>query len=157
DALTGQLTSVSDRNGNTLTFTDAGITSSAGPAITFGRDPQNRIVSVTDPMGQSIQYQYNASGDLVAVTDRMNNTTQLVYRTDRPHYLDHVLDALGHTGVRTDYDANGRLKQVTNADNQSVLISYDPSHDTETVLDALTNPTVYEYDDRGNILKVTDA
>src|SRR5262249_21347088 len=157
DALRGQLQSVSNRNGNTLTFTDAGISSSAGPAITFGRDPQGRIVSVTDPMGNQVHYQYDANGDLVAVTDRMNNTTQFVYRTDHPHYLDHIIDPLGHTGVRSDYDDQGRLKQVTNADNQAVQVTYDPSHDTETVLDARNNPTVYEYDDRGNILSVTDA
>jgi RHS repeat-associated protein len=157
DALSGNLESVTDRNGNTLTFTDAGITSSAGPAITFERDSQGRIAAVTDPMGNQVNYQYGPSGDLVGVTDRTGNTTELVYRSDRPHYLDHVIDALGRTGLRSDYDDQGRLKQVTNADNQAVQVTYDPSHDTETVLDALNNPTVYEYDDRGNILSVTDA
>jgi RHS repeat-associated protein len=157
DGLTGLLDSVTDPNGNTLTFTDAGIISSAGPAVTFARDPQGRITAVTDPLGQSISYHYDGDGNLVAVTDRMKNITQFVYRSDRPHYLDHVIDPMGHTGVRSDYDDQGRLKQLTNGDNQPVKIAYDPGHDTETVLDALNNPTVYEYDDRGNILKVTDA
>jgi RHS repeat-associated protein len=157
DAFSGKLQAIADPNGNTLTFTEAGISSSTGPALKFARNPQGRIVSITDPLGQSLTYQYGAIGDLVAVTDRMGNTTQLAYRSDRPHYLDHVTDPLGHTGLRSDYDAQGRLKQVTNADNQAVQVAYDPSHDTETVLDPLNNPTVYVYDDRGNVLSVTDA
>ena len=46
---------VTDANGNTLTFTDAGIASSAGPQVTFDRDPQGRIVAATDPAGKTVQ------------------------------------------------------------------------------------------------------
>jgi RHS repeat-associated protein len=157
NALSGQLDNVTDRNGNTLTFTDAGITSSAGPAIAFGRDPQGRIVSVTDPPGQSIAYQYDANGDLIAVTNGLGNTTRFVYSTARPHYLDQVIDPLGHTGVRSDYDSQGRLIGVTNADGQTVHLTQDLAADTETVLDARGNPTVFQYDDQGNIVTQTDA
>src|SRR5262249_52888324 len=157
DAFSGKLQAVTDRNGNTLTFTDAGISSSAGPAITFARDPQGRIVSVADPMGQSIGYQYGASGDLVAVIDRMGNRTQFVYRSDRPHYLDHVIDPLGHTGVRSDYDNQGRLAGVTDANGNTVHLTNDPGNSSETVLDRLGNPTTYVYDGRGNILTEVDA
>ncbi|HKS97479.1 MAG TPA: hypothetical protein VJV74_15300, partial [Terriglobia bacterium] len=41
NANTDQITSVSDRNGNTLTFTDTGITSNHGVSITFTRDAQD--------------------------------------------------------------------------------------------------------------------
>jgi RHS repeat-associated protein len=157
DAFNGKLQSVTDRNGNTLTFTDAGISSSAGPAITFGRNPQGRIVSVTDPMGQSIRYQYDANGDLVAVTDRMNNPTQFVYRTDRPHYLDHVLDPLGRTGARAEYDDQGRMVRVIDASGKAVGLNYDLSQSTETVLDRLGNPATYVYDDRGNVVTEVNA
>src|SRR5207248_865172 len=34
---------------------------------------------------------------------------------------------------------------------------YDPTHSIETVRDALNNPAVYEYDDRGNIITTVDA
>src|SRR5262249_21110735 len=40
DAQTGDLLTVSDTNANRLTFTDTSITSSAGPRVTFERDPQ---------------------------------------------------------------------------------------------------------------------
>src|SRR5262249_15482917 len=40
---TGDVDRVTDPNGNTLTFTDSAIVSSAGQAVTFERDPQGRI------------------------------------------------------------------------------------------------------------------
>ena len=45
-----------------LDFSDAGISSSAGPAVTFSRDPQGRITAVTDPMGKQVLYQYDGRG-----------------------------------------------------------------------------------------------
>src|SRR5262249_8828498 len=59
DAPTGKLRGVTDPNGNTLTFTDDGITSSSGVRVTFERDPQGRITSITDPLGQQVRYQYD--------------------------------------------------------------------------------------------------
>jgi RHS repeat-associated protein len=156
DALSGKLQAVADRNGNTLTFTEAGITSSAGPGITFARDPQGRIVSVTDPMGHSLGYQYDADGDLIAVADRLGNTTQYVYRSALPHYLDQVIDPLGRTGTRTTYDAQGRLSQVTDAKGDAINLLRDPTRSIETVFNALGKPTTYMYDERGNILVEED-
>jgi RHS repeat-associated protein len=153
----GKLMTVTDANGNTLTFGDAGISSSAGPEVTFARDPQGRITAVIDPAGNKITYQYDAAGDLTAVTDRAGNTTQLVYGVSRPHYLTQVIDPLGNTGVRTNYDAQGRLVAETDAAGKTVQLSYDPTHSVETVTDQLGNPTTYEYDAEGNIVKEVDA
>jgi RHS repeat-associated protein len=157
DGSSGKLLTATDANGNTLTFTDSGIVSSAGPAISFDRDPQGRIVAVTDPAGKKVQYQYDAGGDLVAVTDRQGDTTQFVYNAPEAHYLTQVIDPLGHTGIRTNYDSQGRLISETDAAGHSVGLSYDPTDSTEVVTDQLGNPTTYVYDDRGNIIKETDA
>lgn len=54
DANTGDLNSVTDTNGNKLTYTDAAITSSTGQKITFGRDAMGRITTVTDPLGNQV-------------------------------------------------------------------------------------------------------
>src|SRR5262249_32723220 len=108
---TGQLNRVGDRNGNTLTFANDGGTSSAGPHIAFERDPQGRITAVVDPSGKKILYGHSAAGDLVSVTDRDNNPpTQFFYeQPGRAHFLTKVIDPLGHNGVRTEYDDQGRL------------------------------------------------
>src|SRR5205823_4314257 len=93
DGSTGDLERVLDPNGNTLTFTDDAILSSAGPKVTFERDPQGRITAVVDPAGQKVRYEYDARGDLVAVTDREDNVTRFVYdEPRRAHFLTEVID-----------------------------------------------------------------
>ncbi|MCP4843071.1 MAG: RHS repeat protein, partial [Halieaceae bacterium] len=49
---------ITDPNGNTLTYTDAGIVHSSGKSVDFIRDGQGRITRITDPMGQEIVYDY---------------------------------------------------------------------------------------------------
>ena len=174
DAQTGDLLTIKDPNGNTLTYTDAAITSSTGQQVTFERDAQNRITSVKDPAGELIRYGYDSQGDLISVTDRENNTTRMVYdpsyddpaypgtddvgRAKRPHFLREIIDSLGRTGSRSEYDeTTGRLKQVINAYGKAVNIDYDPDNFKQTVKDQLGQATTYIYDDRGNVLQEIDA
>jgi YD repeat-containing protein len=157
NGLTGRLDRVSDTNDNVLTFSSSGVASSAELAITFERDARGRITALTDPMGNRIRYEYDARGDLTAATDRGGNATHFVYSTARVHYLQEVLDRLGRTGARTEYDDKGRLFRVIDANGNPVGLMYDPTHSVETVHDQLGNPTTYEYDERGNIVTQTDA
>lgn len=149
---TGDLETVSDRNGNTLTFTDAAITSSTGQQVTFERDAQGRITAVIDPAGKRVNYTYDALGDLVAVTDRTGSVTRFDYNDSRLHYLDDVIDPLGRSGVRTEYDASGRLVKMIDAAGNPVQLIHDPNNFIEQVRDQLGNITTYEYDQRGNVL-----
>ena len=48
-AATGELKSITDRKGNTLTFQPNGIISSTGKSVTFERDAQGRITKVAYP------------------------------------------------------------------------------------------------------------
>jgi YD repeat-containing protein len=157
DAKTGDLLTATDASGSKLTFSDAGIKSNTGVAITFGRDAQGRITTVTDPEGELIRYQYDAKGDLIAVTDPEQNKTEFVYNADRPHYLEKVLDPLGKTAVRTEYDDKGRLKKIIDTDGDPVELIYDPENSIQTVKDAFGNPTTYVYDLRGNVVKQVNA
>jgi len=158
DASTGLLNAVGDANGNALSFTDTSIDSNRGVHITFGLDPQGRIIAAHDPAGNTVKYQYNAGGDLVAVTDRNGNVTTFVYDAPgHPHYLTKVIDPLGRTGVRTEYDAQGRLISLIDANGKTVQLAHDPADSLETVTDALGNPTTFEYDPFGNVVKEVDA
>ena len=129
----------------------------AANRVTFGRDPQGRITSVTDPMGQQVKYRYDQNGDLVSVTDRANNTTQFVYRSTPGHYLDQVIDPLGRTGVRSEYDDQGRLNKLVDPSGNPVQLAYDPTHSLEVITDQLGNKLTLEYDDRGNTVRQIDA
>ncbi len=157
DGTTGDARKITDTNGNALSFTDEGIFSTAGKEIRFERDPQGRIEAVIDPLGERIRYAYDARGDLVSVTDREGNVTRFEYRTDRPHYLEKVIDPLGRTGVKSVYDDQGRLVQMIDADGNPVELIHDPDNFTETVKDQLGNPTIYEYDTLGNVVTEIDA
>lgn len=63
------LETITDLNGNTITFGPNGIIHSAGKSVTFARDPDGRITTITDPMGHTIRYAYDFYGDLTSVTD----------------------------------------------------------------------------------------
>ncbi len=156
--VTGDARSIRDRNGNTLSFTDSGITSSSGPGITFERDPRNRITAVIDPMGERIEYGYDVNGDLISVTDREDNVTRFEYRTEPAHYLENVIDPLGRTGARSEYnEETGRLERIIDADGQEVRLEYNDDESLQTVYDQLRNPTIFRYDERGNVVEEVDA
>jgi RHS repeat-associated protein len=158
DAVSGDLLTVVDRNENKLTFSDAGIVSSTGVAVSFERDAAGRIVGVIDPEGDRIGYDYDEFGDLVGVTDREDNTTEFVYDLDeRPHFLEEIIDPLGRSGVKTEYDEKGRLQKILDVNGEAVELVYDPDNSTQTVRDVFDNPTTYVYDDRGNVVTEVDA
>ncbi|MBE9010916.1 hypothetical protein IQ250_11925 [Pseudanabaenaceae cyanobacterium LEGE 13415] len=175
DAKTGDLLTVKDTSGNTLTYTDDAITSSTGQRVTFERDARGRIVSVKDPMQEYIRYEYDANGDLISVTDQeQKNVTRFIYdatyddpsipgtddggRPRQAHYLREVIDPLNRTGARLNYDSvTGRLIKTTNAAGQTIETSYDPENSVQVVKDAAGNPTEYEYDVRGNVVRQTNA
>ena len=157
DAASGDLLTATDANGNKLTFSDAGIKSSTGKSVTFERDAAGRIVSVVDPDGKKVKYEYDAKGDLVAVKDRENNPTQFKYEDeDRPHFLTEVIDPLGRSGVKTEYDDSGRLKQMVDANGSAVELIYDPNNSIQKVKDVFEKETTYVYDSRGNVLTEID-
>jgi RHS repeat-associated protein len=157
NATTGDLETVTDTNGNKLTYTDNEISSSTGQKVTFERDNQGRIISVTDPLGAKVQYQYDTKGDLVSATDRLGNVTKYEYNATRGHYLDKIIDPLGREAVKTEYDEQGRLKKTANSSGNGVEFVYDPQNSVEVVRDALGNTTTYEYDSRGNVVRSVDA
>jgi RHS repeat-associated protein len=157
DAQNGKVSLIVDGNGNTLTFTQNSVVSSTGQQVLFGRDPQGRITSVTDPMGRSIHYGYDGRDDLISVTDRQTNTTQFAYNLNRLHYLEKITDPLGRSGVRTEYDDQGRLITLLDASGNPVHLLHDPDHSVEQVVDSLSHTNTFEYDSRGNVVTEINA
>ncbi|MEM6470111.1 MAG: FG-GAP-like repeat-containing protein [Planctomycetota bacterium] len=158
EGATGSLLSATDRNENTLHFSTEGIRYREGAqSITFGRDAQGRIQTITDPRGNTITYRYSGSGDLISVTDRENQTSRYVYEAGQPHYLREVIDPLGRLGTRVEYDESGRLLSQSDEQGELVGYSFDPESLVVETTDAEGRRTILELDSEGKILSTTDA
>ncbi|MBD2168527.1 putative Ig domain-containing protein [Calothrix membranacea FACHB-236] len=151
------LLDITDKNGNKLTYTNAGIVSSTGQSITFQRDAQGRITEIIDPSGKSLKYNYDAKGDLIAFTDSTNNKTQFTYDTTQTHYLREITDPLGRKGIRTEYDDQGRLIRLIDAEGNALDLSYSSGASSQTVKDPLGNTITRVFDVQGNVVQEVDA
>ena len=150
------LQKMTDLNGNTLTVTSAGITSSTGKSVTFTRNAARLITQITDPAGHSINYSYDPlTGNLTSVTDQSGNTTTFTYDTN--HFLLTIVDPAGVQPIRNVYDNSGRLIQHIDAFGNVINYTNNLSANQEVVTDRLGNVTVNNYDADGNIVQVTDA
>jgi YD repeat-containing protein len=153
---TDGLVSVTDRNGNQVQYTSAGVFHSSGESVQFLRDGQGRVTGIVDPAGGVLNYTYDAAGDLTAFTDRAGGVTQFAYDPGRPHYLRDITDPRGIRAARVEYDADGRMIRQTDADGNDLAFAHDLPGRTETVTDRLGHVTVHVYDDRGNVTASTD-
>ena len=151
---TGLLSTATDRNGNSITFTEEGIVSESGVGIDFQRDSLGRIIQMTDPVGNEQSYRYDAEGNLAEHIDPEGNVTTYTYEAD--HRLQEVTDPLGRVGSRSEYDTDGRLISFTGADGRRIDLSRDLDTLQELITDGLGNTTVVESDNNGNIVRVTD-
>jgi len=148
------LTQVTDNNGNALFITNGGIIHSSGKSVTFTRDAQKRITSITDPVRNTIQYAYDLNGDLTSVTDQEGNIYQYTYNST--HGLVEIIDPRGITSLRKEYDDSGRLIAQIDADGNRTEYDYDIDTRQEVITDPRGGVTVNEYDDIGNALRKTD-
>ena len=149
------LETITDLNGNTITFGPNGIIHSAGKSVTFARDPDGRITTITDPLGHTIRYAYDFYGDLTSVTDQEDYTTQFKYNTT--HGLLEIVDPRGVKAVRNEYDDNGRLVAIVDANGQRTEMTHDVAARREEIKNRLGHVTVHEYDVRGNVTVTIDA
>jgi len=159
---TAGLKSLTDRAGNVLTMTPAGITSShpqvpgSNLGIAFQRDAEGRITRITDPQGKSLVYAYDTDGDLDSVTDRESKTTSFGYLEEPAHHLETIDDPLGRTPIRNEYDDGGRLTAHIDAFGKRIEYQHDLLGRQEIVKDRTGAQRVLEYDERGNVLRETD-
>jgi len=131
---TGKLVGMIARNGNTLTFSDAGITSN-----TARRSASRATQPDTSPplrsARQLAKYAYDVNGNLISVTDRAGHDPQYTYDPNHPHYLLTAVDVLGVQQLHVTYDTTGRVTQLTDAKQNSINLAYNTTARTETVTD----------------------
>ncbi|MGB0743337.1 MAG: LamG-like jellyroll fold domain-containing protein [Opitutales bacterium] len=161
------LISMEDLNGNKLEVFDDRITSTTidpnGGAdivreVTFLRDGEGRITSITDPDGNTLDYGYEVGqGGLRTFTNRVDETTEFIYADTRfPDYLTDILDPRGVQAIRTEYDDEGRIARQIDADGNPIDFDHDINNFAERVTDRLGNTTTYFYNDLGNVTRQVD-
>jgi len=160
---TGELRSITDRKGNSLTFTPSGIVSSAGKNVTFVRDPQGRITRVLYPAFfadvDASDYSYDASGNLTTV--ELAKVPFVFFRFwhhtyDGAHNLLTSVDPRGNTARVLAYGADGRLATDTDALGNITSYAYNLGTRTTTTTLPDNGITTQVLDDRGLVLSATD-
>ncbi|MDM8084572.1 RHS repeat-associated core domain-containing protein [Cellulomonas cellasea] len=124
-AANGELTTITDRNGNTrtLTYTDGDLTRIAddrGRSIDLSWT-DGHVTAVTDSTGRTVGYTYDAADDLVEVTDVTGGVT--TYEYDSAHQITAFTDPNG-ARVENVYD-RGRVVQQTDALDRVMTFVYD--------------------------------
>lgn len=170
--------SITEPNGERITFGSGGITSTSGPGVTFARDTRGRITRIEGPDGAAVTYGYDTAGDLVSVTDPAGHETTYTYEDHRLVAVDGpdggalasyvyedgrlvaVVDAAGNrTAVSADVD--GRQETVTTADGRRTTVStFDDRGNLialEELFDGERHVTTFAYDDHDRLTRRTDA
>ena len=148
------LTRITNPSGISTILSPTGILRSDGKSLGFTRDSQGRIIRIEDPNGNTLRYEYNIRGDLAAFIDGEGNRTEFTY--DGDHNLLQIIDPLGRPSQRQEYDADGRLIAITNGLGDRIQIEHDLDAKKEIVHDRRGNPTIYEYDAQGNVIRQTE-
>lgn len=151
----GGLSSITDPDGNRVTFGPGGIQHSTGVGVAFERDGEDRISRITIPSGASITYEYDGQGDLVRVTGLTNEATSYTYLED--HYLHQIRDAAGRTMSAQEYDGDGRLVKSCGAGSSCLELVHHLDENEEVRIDATGRSATFTYDNRGNVTAVKDG
>lgn len=177
----GDITSVTDPNGNTSSYgydadgdrtsaTDplgdrttyahdqlgrpTSSTSPLGYTTTYTYDALGRLTSTTNPLGDVTRASFDALGDQVSTTDAAGNVTN--YRYDADQEITGVTRA-DATTLAYGYDADGNQASQTNGGGQATTYGYDPLDRLTSVTYSVGDSTSYTYDGAGNRTSQTDS
>ena len=181
-----QLTTVTDRNGNTLTYGYdavgqlATMRDAVGLETTFTYT-EGRITTITDPAGRETVLAYDAAGNLQSITDP--DAAVRTWEYDDQSRMTAEIDQRGNRET-TEYDAFGRVDRSIRRDGSVIDINpvqvqgltlpsqtIDPTTapvaltptaadlatPTATHTDGRGNATVFTLNQAGNLLTQTDA
>ena len=152
DPLGLQTRLVYDGVGNQISFVDA-----KGGITQFTYDASNRQIAMQDAQGRVTTVAYDAIGDRVSQTTAAGTPQQetTTYLYDAEGNLRQVTDAAGNVSTQ-DFDADYNMTRATDANGNVTSYQFDALHRQIQVTDAAGDITRYAYDAVGNRLTVID-
>ncbi len=159
---TGQLTSISDRNGNTHTLTHSEtllsqVSDGLGRRFDFTYTSGN-LTRVQDQGGRILTFTY-VGNNLTSFTDAMGNTTTYTY-TAAGGFEGLMTSATwpeGNSPYSQTYDSQGRAVTQTDSENNTMTLAFDtPSTGITTVTDPLSNTTEHTHAELKNLTSLKD-
>ena len=116
-----------------------------GNQHTFDYDAGGLLVALHDAVGRTVNFAYNAQNLLQSVTDWAGRTVSFEYAAQAvsgERLLSRVVGANGHTEAEYDYDGNGWLTAVRDAENVETRYTLDFGKVTQRSVQDLSQPTM---------------
>ena len=157
DGASGQLQTVQDRNGDTLTLTYANsllskIADGMGASLTFTYSGNN-LTRVTDQSGRSLAMQYTG-GILTTFTDVAGKSTNYTYAPNGALMTSYQL-ARGNIPYTQTYDSDGRVATQKDAANNTFTFSFNTATGGGTMTDPLSEVSTFTHVNR-NLTQAVD-
>jgi RHS repeat-associated protein len=142
------------RGQKTMAYNDAGSQPTVVTTTKTNTDGSNPYIStvVKDAMGHTIQTQVNSDPDGVDVTDTVYDGMGRPIRVSNPH---RTTAAATDGFTQTQYDALGRVTQITEADNSFTQTNY-ANFPAVTVTDEAGNQRISRTDGLGRLIEVDE-
>ena len=151
------LTSITDANGNTFTYTY-----DSKKRIKTGTDPENikyfentfdsygRLIAQKDALGNSFVFSYD--GDKRIVTDRNGKQSTRIFNSKE--LLIKYIDENANT-TTYEYDSRHNVTKETDGRGYSIIKEYNSFNKPTKVTHKNGNVTTFSYDNKGNLTKIT--
>jgi RHS repeat-associated protein len=160
----GRLLSLTDPNGLIIGFVydqRGRLTQKTvdGNTSRYDYDPAGNLLKVTRPTGVFIGYTYDAAHRLTDIADALNNRIHYTLDLMGNRTKEEIFDTNG-TVVKThsrQFDALSRLQQDIGAYNQTTSYQYDANGNLTQVTDANGHATQHAYDSLNRLIRSTDA
>lgn len=141
-----------------------------GDHVTYGRDTNGRVNSLTYPDGRVVGYGFNPAGDTTSMSDGSGGTTTFGYGPDGSLLTKHLPngDTITNTVNGADQTTNTALTNSSNANLAALAYTYTATGQVKTETDTqpgavsgaggtLTGSQTYTYDPLGRLKSSTDS
>ena len=157
----GALTSIRDRNSNTLTITSGAagpisVSDGLGRTLSFTY-AANLLSTVRDQTGRGVSFSY-LGNNLASAADAIGRIQRYNYNAGAPAaQLSSSLMPAGNTPLTQTFDSGGRVVKQADSAGAATSISFSqPAAGSQTVTDPLGRAATHTYGSGGNLAQYTD-